>query len=225
MEWRVSGLAAAVEAVLLVADEPLSSDLLASVLGCTSREVESTCQRLAEEYRSQGRGFVLSRVAGGYRYQTARQQAPAVERYILTGHPTRLSAAALETLAIIAYRQPVSRNQVAAIRGVNPDAVLRTLRRHGYVEEAGRSPGPGKAVLYGTTSQFLEKLGLDSVKELPPLEDFVPRAAVVETLERELRLIPDTAISDPGIGDTAIGDTGGSVVAGDVSDSGGAEVR
>jgi segregation and condensation protein B len=113
-----------------------------------------------------------------------------VERFVLEGQSARLSAAALETLAIVAYKQPISRAQVAAIRGVDPDAVLRTLQSRGYVDQVGRDPGPGQAVLWGTTPQFLERLGLDSVADLPPIADFVPGADVVEALEAGLRVEP-----------------------------------
>jgi segregation and condensation protein B len=109
-----------------------------------------------------------------------------VERFVLDGQPARLSPAALETLAIVAYKQPVSRAQMAQIRGVNVDAVVRTLCQRGYVEEVGRDPGPGQAILYGTSRLFLERLGVDSLADLPPLADFVPGPEVVEALERGL---------------------------------------
>ena len=179
-------LLAALEAVLLVAEEPVPPDVLASVLGCTQNAVTAACELLAREYEAQGRGFALVRVAGGYRYQTAPDQADVVERFILDGAPRRLSPAALETLAIVAYRQPVSHNQVADIRGINSAGVIRTLRRRGYIDEVARAPGPGQAVLYGTTPEFLQGLGLDSLHDLPPLGDFVPDATVVEALERQL---------------------------------------
>jgi segregation and condensation protein B len=131
------------------------------------------------------------RVAGGYRYQSAPDMAPYVERFVTEGQTARLSAAALETLSIVAYKQPVSRAQVSAIRGVNVDGVMRTLQQRGYIDEVGRDPGPGQAVLYGTTSLFLEKLGLDSLSELPPLGEFVPGAEVVEALEHGLRPTTD----------------------------------
>jgi segregation and condensation protein B len=129
---------------------------------------------------------VLVRVAGGYRFQSHAELAPYVERFVLDGQPAKLSAAALETLAIVAYKQPVSRAQVSAVRGVNADAVMRSLQQRGLVEEIGRDPGPGLAILYGTTPLFLERLGLDSVADLPPLAGFVPEASVVEALERGL---------------------------------------
>lgn len=184
-------VAPALEAILMVAEEPLPPELLAKLVGAPIHEVEEICDTLAAEYVADGRGFILNRVAGGYRFQTAIEQAPYVERFVLDGQSARLSAAALETLAVIAYKQPVSRNQIASIRGVNVDGVMRTLQQRGYVDEVARDPGPGQAVLYGTTPTFLERLGLDSVEELPPLGEFFPDADVVEALERGLRVGPD----------------------------------
>jgi segregation and condensation protein B len=181
----------ALEAILLVADEPLPPELLAQLVGASVDEVVETCEALTHQYEVDGRGFVLARVAGGYRYQTATEQAPYVERFVLDGQSSRLSAAALETLAVVAYKQPVSRNQIASIRGVNVDGVMRTLQQRGYVDEVARDPGPGQAVLYGTTPTFLERLGLDSVSDLPPLGEFFPGTDVVEALERGLRVVPD----------------------------------
>jgi segregation and condensation protein B len=127
-------------------------------------------------------------VAGGYRYQSHPDTAAWVERYILDGQKARLSGAALETLAIIAYKQPISRAQVAAIRGVDPDGVMRTLLGRGYIDQVGRDPGPGQAVMWGTTPAFLEKLGINSIADLPPIAEFVPGADVVEALEEGLRI-------------------------------------
>ena len=180
----------AVEAILMVAEEPVPAALLAQLLELPVATVEELCERLAEAYDEAGHGFQLVRVAGGYRYQSHPDLAPYVERYVLEGQAARLSGAALETLAIVAYKQPISRAQIAAIRGVDPDAVLRTLQSRGYVDQVGRDPGPGQAVLWGTTPRFLERLGLDSVAELPPLADFVPDAEVVEALEAGLRVEP-----------------------------------
>ncbi|NDH96835.1 MAG: SMC-Scp complex subunit ScpB, partial [Actinobacteria bacterium] len=184
-------VAPALEAILMVAEEPLPPALLAKLVGAPINEVEEICENLAAEYVADGRGFILARIAGGYRFQTATEQAPYVERFVLDGQSARLSAAALETLAVIAYKQPVSRNQIASIRGVNVDAVMRTLQQRGYVDEVARDPGPGQAVLYGTTPTFLERLGIDSVEDLPPLGEFFPEADVVEALERGLRVGPD----------------------------------
>ncbi len=128
------------------------------------------------------------RIAGGYRYQTVADLAPYVERFLLHDQRARLSGAALETLAIIAYKQPISRGQIASIRGVDPDGVIRTLVSRGYVDAVARDTGPGQAVLYGTTAEFLERLGIDSTADLPPLAEFIPGADVVEALEVGLRV-------------------------------------
>lgn len=193
----------ALEAILMVAEEPLPPELLAKLVGTSIDDVVDRCETLAAEYEADGRGFVLARVAGGYRYQTATEQAPYVERFVLDGQSARLSAAALETLAVVAYKQPVSRNQIASIRGVNVDGVMRTLQQRGYIDEVARDPGPGQAVLYGTTPTFLERLGLDSVDELPPLGEFFPDASVVEALERGLWVAAEdddlVAVEDEGV--------------------------
>jgi segregation and condensation protein B len=177
----------AIEAILMVAEDPVPPNLLAQLTEQSVARVEELCAELAAAYEAEDRGFVLVRVAGGYRFQSHPDLAPYIERFVLDGKTTRMSAAALETLAIIAYKQPISRAQVASIRGVNVDAVVRTLQQRGYIDEVARDPGPGQAVLYGTTASFLEKLGLDSLDQLPPLADFVPDADVVEQLERGLR--------------------------------------
>ncbi|HEX7167264.1 MAG TPA: SMC-Scp complex subunit ScpB [Acidimicrobiales bacterium] len=180
----------AIEAILMVADEPIPTDLLAQVLEAPATRVDAICTELQLRYQTDDRGFQLVRVAGGYRYQSHPDLAPYVERFVLEGQSARLSAAALETLAIVAYKQPVSRAQMSAIRGVNVDGVVRTLQQRGYIAEVGRDPGPGQAVLYGTTPLFLERLGLDSVHDLPPLGDFVPGAEIMEALEHSLRAEP-----------------------------------
>ena len=136
----------AIEAILMVAEEPVPPDLLAQLLEVTPGEVENICIELADAYDGDDRGFVLVRVAGGYRFQSHADLAPYVERFVLEGQSARLSAAALETLAIVAYKQPVSRAQVGAIRGVNVDGVVRTLEQRGYIAEVSRGPGPGQAV-------------------------------------------------------------------------------
>src|SRR3954454_8167820 len=179
--------ARAIEAILMVAEEPVEPQLLGQLLEMSPKKVEALCAELATAYESDDRGFVLVRVAGGYRFQSHPDLAPYVERFVLEGQSARLSAAALETLAIVAYKQPVSRNQVASIRGVNVDGVMRTLQQRGFIEEVGRDPGPGQAVLYGTTRQFLERLGLDPAAVLPPLTQFVRGPDVVEALEVGLR--------------------------------------
>lgn len=180
----------AIEAIVMVADRPVETHLLAQLLEMTPARVEEICAGLALSYEEDDRGFQLVRVAGGYRFQSHPDQAPYVERFVLEGQSSRLSAAALETLAIVAYKQPVSRAQVAAIRGVNADAVIRTLQTRGFIAEVGHDPGPGQATLYGTTTLFLEKLGLDSLSELPALAQFVPGAEIMDALERSLRAEP-----------------------------------
>lgn len=185
----------AIEAILMVADQPVDPSVLAQLLEVPADDVVRLCGELADEYASQSRGFILHKVAGGYRYQTHVDLAPYVERFVLDGQVARLSAAALETLAIVAYKQPISRNQVSAIRGVGCDAVMRTLEARAYIEEESRDPGPGRAVLYGTTDLFLERLGIDSLDDLPPLGQFVPNADVVEALETTLMVTPD-AVAD-----------------------------
>jgi segregation and condensation protein B len=180
----------AIEAILLVAVEPVPVDLLAQLLELPAAVVDRLCVELASSYDESGHGFQLVKVAGGYRYQTHAELSPYVERFLLDGQRARMSAAALETLAIVAYKQPISRAQVASIRGVDPDGVLRTLQARGYVTEVARDSGPGQAILFGTTPTFLEKLGLDSLADLPPIADFVPGAEVVEALEHGLRVEP-----------------------------------
>ncbi len=184
---RGSELARAVEAVLMVADSPVEPGILAQLLEVPPARVEQTCAELAAGYLAQGRGFVLTRVAGGYRFQSHPDMAPYIERFVLEGQQARLSAAALETLAIVAYKQPVSRAQISSIRGVSADGVLRTLCQRGYVTEVGRDAGPGQAVLYGTTPLLLERLGIDKIEDLPPLGDFVPGPEVMDALEQGLR--------------------------------------
>jgi segregation and condensation protein B len=192
----------AIEAVVLVAQDPVEPELLAQLLEQPVALVERWCEELQAEYTADGRGFELRRVAGGFRYQTHSDQTPYVERFVLHDQKARLSGAALETLAIIAYKQPISRAQVASIRGVDPDGVIRTLQARGYIDEVGRDDGPGQAILFGTTGQFLEKLGLDSLDDLPPIAEFIPDADVVEALEQGLRVHPEAPgpAGDDGIG-------------------------
>jgi segregation and condensation protein B len=190
----------AIEAILMVADQPVEAGLLAQLLEVPVTTVERICTELAAQYAVQERGFVLVRVAGGYRFQSHPGQAPYVERFVLEGQSARLSAAALETLAIVAYKQPISRAQVAAIRGVSVEGVMRTLQTRGYITETGRDPGPGQAVLFGTTNEFLERMGFDTLRDLPPLGQFVPGADVMEALEDGLRADPPSAPAEPSAG-------------------------
>lgn len=183
----------ALEAILMVAMEPVDPSLLAQLLEQPVAVIEKLCSGLADAYRSAGHGFELVKVAGGYRLQSHPDVAAYVERFVLDSQQARISQAALETLAIIAYKQPISRGQVAAIRGVDPDAVMRTLQARGYITEVGRDDGPGQAVMYGTTASFLERLGLESIEALPSIAEFVPDARVVEALEQGLRIVPQAS--------------------------------
>lgn len=180
-------LGRALEAVLLVAVEPVPPGLLAELLEEPAERVEAACDLLAAHYQADGRGFVLAKIAGGYRFQTHPDLAPYVERFANREVSHRLSTAALETLAIVAYRQPVSRGQISALRGVNVDGVSRLLEQRGYIEVVGHADGPGQPALFGTTDLFLERLGLDSLEQLPAVEDFLPGPDVAGDLERDLQ--------------------------------------
>jgi segregation and condensation protein B len=159
----------ALEAVLFVADEPLSSATLAHLVEIDRQEAERLLEELAEERAGAGSGIVLRRVAGGWRLYTHPDAAPIVERFVLSSRHSRLTKAALESLAIVAYKQPVTRHQISAIRGVDSEGVLRALVDRGLLAEVGREEGPGRPLLYGTTPDLLERLGLSSVGDLPPL--------------------------------------------------------
>lgn len=172
----------ALEAILMVADQPLDETALASVVGYPVPEVQGALAALAQEYAEQGRGFELRNVAGGWRYYTREEFAPVVERFALDGQQARLTQAALETLAVVAYKQPVSRARVSAVRGVNVDGVMRTLLTRGLVEEAGADQDTG-ATLFRTSSYFLERIGITSLDELPELAPFLPD---LDDLEDEL---------------------------------------
>ena len=176
------GLRPALEAILLVADEPVPVVVLAQVLERPRSEVTAELHHLAEEYTTQGRGFDLREIAGGWRFYTREDCAPLVERFVTDGQEVRLTQAALETLAVVAYRQPVSRARVSAVRGVNCDSVMRTLVLRGLVEETGTDAETG-AILYRTTGYFLERLGLASLEDLPDLAPFLPED--IEDIEDE----------------------------------------
>ncbi|TDD85516.1 SMC-Scp complex subunit ScpB [Actinomadura rubrisoli] len=167
------GLRASIEAILLVVDEPVAEITLAQLLERPRGEVGATLRELAAEYTEQGRGFDLREVAGGWRFYTRDVCAPVVERFVTDGQQARLTQAALETLAVVAYRQPVSRARVSGIRGVNSDGVMRTLTLRGLIEDAGQEP-ESQAHLYRTTGYFLERLGLRDLDELPELAPYLP---------------------------------------------------
>ena len=180
----LAALRGSLEAVLMVADQPLDAVTLATAVGYPVDEVVAELQLLAEDYDEQGRGFELRNVAGGWRYYTREEFAAVVEGFVLEGQQARLTQAALETLAVVAYKQPVSRARVSAIRGVNVDGVMRTLLTRGLVEEAGDDASTG-AHLYRTTSYFLERIGVESIDDLPELAPYLPDLADMEDeLER-----------------------------------------
>ena len=174
----------ALEALLMVADQPLDHLTLASAVGYPAEEVRQALAGLAAEYAEQGRGFDLRPVAGGWRFYSRPEFAGVVESFVLEGQQARLTQAALETLSVVAYKQPVSRARVSAIRGVNVDGVVRTLLARGMVTEVGQDP-TGGAVLYGTTDLFLQRMGLDSLDDLPALAPYLPSAEVLEELAAE----------------------------------------
>src|SRR3954468_24238390 len=182
LQVAVAELRPSIEALLMIADQPLDETTLATAVGATVAEVSTALVALAEEYADQGRGFELRNVAGGWRYYSREEFAPVVESFVLDGQQARLTQAALETLAVVAYRQPVSRARVSAIRGVNVDGVMRTLLTRGLVEEAGQDEQSG-ANLYRTTSYFLERIGVTSLDELPELAPYLPD---MDDLEDEL---------------------------------------
>jgi segregation and condensation protein B len=173
------------EAILLVADEPVPAGVLAEIVGSRLSEVEELLVDLAGEYARDGRGFVLRAIAGGWRLYTNPGARTAVEAFLRAGQQSRLTRAALETLAVIAYRQPVTRFQVAAVRGVNVDGVFRTLASRGLIHEVGTDPGPGQAILYGTTPAFLEQLGLNDLDQLPPIKDYLPEGVELFDLQEQ----------------------------------------
>ena len=167
-------LMGAAEALLFVSDEPVSSAKLASILEVSPSEMDEVLALLSAEYQDENRGMQLREVAGGWRFYTHPAYHDIIECYVLSWDTRRLSQAALEALAVIAYHQPVTRAGVNAVRGVNSEGVISSLVEKGLVREAGRDKNAGNAILYATTRTFLERFGLKSLKDLPPLEDFAP---------------------------------------------------
>jgi segregation and condensation protein B len=175
------GARSAIEAVLMVVDEPVSEVALASALELPVDTVLGHLTALEDDYAAAHRGFTLRNVGGGWRVYSRSDYAPFVERFLLDGQQARLTQAALETLAVIAYRQPVSRGRVGAVRGVNVDGVIRTLLTRGLIEEFDE-PGEGGSILYGTTTYFLERMGLGSLDELPAIAPFLPELEALDDL-------------------------------------------
>lgn len=189
----MSELTRVIEAILFVSDAPVTTEELAEVAERSTADVADALKDLGERLAGES-GIELREVAGGWRLYTQADLMPYLERYAASERARKLSGAAVETLAVVAYRQPVSRGQVAEIRGVDSDRALRTLERRELIVEIGRAPGPGQAVLYGTTTLFLEKMGIASLADLPPLADHVPPAEIMETLEMPMR--PESSSND-----------------------------
>ncbi|HET9304104.1 MAG TPA: SMC-Scp complex subunit ScpB [Propionibacteriaceae bacterium] len=185
-------VAGALEALLLLAAEPVTEFELAQAVGVPESVVSDTLAELVAFYDETGRGFELRQVGGGWRYYTREEYADMITRYVVEGQQSKLSQAALETLAVVAYTQPISRGRVSAVRGVNVDGVMRTLLTRGLIEEAGHDQESG-AVLFATTSYFLERMGLKSLDDLPPL---APQLPDVDELEAELGQLATAANSD-----------------------------
>jgi segregation and condensation protein B len=194
----------ALEALLFVSDEPLTTSVIGQALEMDRRGVEELCDRLAKELDDRGAGVVLRNVAGGWRLFTHPDTASEVERFVLSSRQARLTKAALETLAIVAYKQPVTRHQVSSIRGVNSDGVLRALQDKGLVEEAGREETPGRPVLFATTPAFLERLGLPTLAALPslaPLLDLDAEGTGDDDGDAQEPVRPDSPEGPPGSGE------------------------
>ncbi|AKU18966.1 transcriptional regulator [Luteipulveratus mongoliensis] len=175
------GARTAIEAVLMVVDQPVTDDELASALEMPTEDVREHLQALEQEYDEQQRGFALRAISGGWRIYSRSDYAPVVEKFLLDGQQAKLTQASLETLAVIAYRQPISRSRVSAVRGVNVDGVIRTLLTRGLIHELGQDL-EGGAMLYGTTPYFLQRLGLGSLEDLPPLAPHLPDADMIDEL-------------------------------------------
>ena len=202
LELGTLELRPALEAVLMVADQPLDHLTLAQAVGHPPPDVEKALAELAQEYTDAERGFELRNVGGGWRYFTRDEYSSAVERFVLDGQQARLTQAALETLAVVAYRQPVSRSRVSAIRGVNVDGVVRTLVTRGLVEEAGVDAESG-AILYRTSSYFLERMGLADLDELPDIAPLLPDMDDMDDDEPEVVAAPPELADDDTSDDTA----------------------
>ena len=191
-----SGLRGPIEALLFVTDEPVTTGRLSRILEAPEAEVAAALHALAEEYASGNRGIQLREVAGGWRLTTHPALHDVIERFVLSWDTRRLSQAALEALAVIAYHQPVSRQGVNAVRGVNSEAVIASLAEKGLVRETGRDREAGNAILYGTTRTFLEKFGLKDLSELPPLEEFAPEPDTERAIRERLNALESPLFSD-----------------------------
>ncbi len=197
MSRENSGIKGAIEALLFVSDEPVPASRLAKVLEVATAEVDDVLKALAAEYAADERGFQLREVAGGWRMYTHPAYHQQVEEYVLSWDTRRLSQAALEALAVVAYHQPVTRQGVNAVRGVNSEAVISSLIEKGLVREVGRDKNAGNAILYGTTRTFLERFGLKDLSELPPLAEFAPDPETERAIRERLNAL-DGSLLDMG---------------------------
>jgi segregation and condensation protein B len=195
-------ISGAIEALLLLAEEPISETSLAQALDVSVAEVTACLAELVAFYDETGRGFELRELAGGWRYYTRSEHAELISAYVLEGQQARLSQAALETLAVVAYSQPISRSRISAVRGVSVDGVIRTLLARGLIEEAGHDD-ESAAVVFATTSHFLERMGLRSLDDLPPLAPHLPE---VDELEAELGQLAAVRDAGPGVDPEAAGE-------------------
>lgn len=186
-----TNLKAGLEALLFVSDEPVSGARLSKIMDVSPGDIDSVLAELAQEYAEQERGFQLREVAGGWRLYTHPAHHELIEAYVLSWDTRRLSQAALEALAVIAYHQPVTRAGINAVRGVNSEGVVSSLIEKGLVREAGRDKNAGNAILYATTRTFLEKFGLKDLADLPPLEEFAPDAVTQSTIKQRLGVDED----------------------------------
>jgi segregation and condensation protein B len=194
-ERSAADVSGAIEALLLLAEEPMSVELLAETVDVPRPVVEECLAELVAFYDETGRGFELRELGGGWCYYTREEHADLVSRFVLDGQQSRLSQAALETLAVVAYQQPISRARISAVRGVNVDGVIRTLLARGLVAEAGHDPESG-AVVFATTSYFLERMGLRSLDELPELAPQLPEVAELEAELGQLAVVRSAGDAD-----------------------------
>lgn len=197
---------ALVEAILFATPEPVRAHDIAAAFGATADDVVDAIERLRTTYAERGAGVEVRRVGDAFRIYTKGELADAVGHFANRSRVGRLSKPALETLAVIAYRQPITRGEISRIRGVNVDSVVQTLVERDLILEVGREPGPGRAPLYGTTPLFLEKIGLGSLADLPPLASFAPDAAAAADIERALTAPPAEVMADGEGPDTASGE-------------------
>lgn len=180
-ELAAPSLRAALEAILMVIDEPVKVEILAQITDTPVADVDKELANIAYELEQRQSGFLLRQVAGGWRFYTNEECWPIVEKFVKEGQPTKLTQASLETLAVVAYKQPVSKGRISAIRGVNVDSVIRTLLNRGLIEEAGIEH-ESQSILYRTTSYFLEKLGINDLSDLPAVADYLPDMSALDSL-------------------------------------------